>query len=366
MITYNEINNIWWQQVSNAVRMINNIIEQLIEEKSIALVLPEHTPWYGFFINHIEDSLHTNNSDNSFEILDISDISAENAGKYIAEKYCTSEKLSYYWPGETYAEFLAKSDDIVLNSRYLWIKGINEENYRQWADFVSEYISECDKNKKRASFILECKDEKNSISIRRAGLHTIYWNEIIKPYDYYMFSSLMVSSINCCDEIKHYIAELIYAVSKGDVELCAEIAGYGEKFAENPITILNECTQKSCRSDNSEFIAPDANFTNTAIKETQIKKIFPMIERFRNRFISENYSQIDYFLPMENNNRELISEPYELEIGTLKFISDKKSLGISDKEKDEINFFHMARNKLAHNKILSYDEVKKILNNISE
>ena len=78
--------------------------------------------------------------------------------------------------------------------------------------------------------------------------------------------------------------------------------------------------------------------------------------------ITENYNQLDYFLPIENTNRELISEPYELEIGTLKFISGSKNFAISEKQKNELSFIHNARNRLAHNKILSYNEVGEILN----
>lgn len=359
---YSNITNIWWQQVSDAVFMMNRITARLTDEKSIALVLPEHTPWYSFFINQIEKNLHNNNSDNSFCMIDVSDISSENPGKYIAGRYCSGAKLSEYWPGESYARFLAKSNDIILNNQYLWIKGLDSENYKNWYNFVNEYIECCDENEKRASFILEYRDDENPVSMKSPLFDTVCWNEVIKPYDYYMFSSLMVSSLSCCDEIKHYIAELIYTISRNDAELCAVLAGYGEKFAENPDIILHKCISDSCRSDGSAFSVPDLNCVDTAVRETQIKKVFPVIERFRNRFITENYNQLDYFLPIENTNRELISEPYELEIGTLKFISGSKNFAISEKQKNELSFIHNARNRLAHNKILSYNEVGEILN----
>lgn len=362
---YSNITNIWWQQVSDAVFMINRLTDCLTDERSIALVLPEHTPWYSFLVNQIEENLHNNNSDNSFCIIDVSLISSENPGKYIAGKYCLAPKLSHYWPGESYARFLAKSNDIMLNNQYLWIKGLDSENYKNWYDFVNEYIECCDKNEKRASFILEYRDADNTVSMKSPFFDTICWNEVIKPYDYYMFSSLMVSSLSCCDEIKHYIAELIYTISGNDAELCAYLAEYGENFAENPSDTLYKCISDSRRSDGSEFSVPDINFIDTAIKETQIKKVFPVIERFRNRFITENYNQLDYFLnssSVENTRGESISEPYELEIGTLKFISGSKNFAISEKQKNELGFIHNARNRLAHNKILSYNEVRDILN----
>lgn len=362
---YSNITNIWWQQVSDAVFMINRLTDCLTDERSIALVLPEHTPWYSFLVNQIEENLHNNNSDNSFCIIDVSLISSENPGKYIAGKYCSAPKLSHYWPGESYARFLAKSNDIMLNNQYLWIKGLDSENYKNWYDFVNEYIECCDKNEKRASFILEYRDADNTVSMKSPFFDTVCWNEVIKPYDYYMFSSLMVSSLSCCDEIKHYIAELIYTISGNDAELCAYLAEYGENFAENPSDTLYKCISDSRRSDGSEFSVPDINFIDTAIKETQIKKVFPVIERFRNRFITENYNQLDYFLnssSVENTRGESISEPYELEIGTLKFISGSKNFAISEKQKNELGFIHNARNRLAHNKILSYNEVRDILN----
>lgn len=353
--------------MSNAVRVMNNISSHLTAEKSTALFFPKHVPWYDFLFSHISEKLHRKNSSNKLDIIDVSEKiinSPDDAGRIISQRYCPEIER---WPGESYAEFLSSRDDISLNNTYVWIKGINKSNYKHWCSFADEYETFCSSKKNRATFILEYfEDGEKTVPVCR-NIHIICWENEIKSYDYYMFCSLLVSDLKCSDEVKHYIAELAFLLGERHAEFCALLTEYKEKFAENPEEILRKCAEKFRYSDGEEIQLTSLYLTEQIVLEAQIKNIFPIIERYRRRFITDNYEQLDFILPIENKVNEKISEPYDLDIGNIKYLIQMGKLKIdSEKEKKELDLFYRSRNKIAHNNAVSYQEVKKILSCFSE
>ncbi len=359
--------SIWWHQVPNAVRVLNDMSKQLLKEKSIALFFPKHVPWYDFLFETLNEKLHQSNSSNKTDILNVSNEIIQNsgdAGKFIAEKYCYKSKLNDYWPGESYAKFLAESDDIILNNTYVWIKGIDKESCRAWCDFVEEYHSNCDKSKKRAVFILEYLDDNEKTFVNYKYFQLFCWEREIKNYDYYTFCSLLVSNLNCSDDIKHYTAELAYLLGECDAEFCACLTEHGHNLAETPIETLQKYSESfRYSSDKTKIELKNLHTAKSTVLEVQIKILFPIIERYRSRFITKEYSQIQECLPMENAIGEKIEEPYEIEISGLKKLAYSNKIRIDSQKKNELKFFYDSRNKLAHNNIVSYQEVKRILTN---
>lgn len=352
--------------MSNAVRVMNDISNHLTAEKSTALFFPKHVPWYDFLFNNIREKLHRKNSSNKLDIIDVSGENiktSDDAGKFISQKYCTESER---WPGESYAEFLSSRDDISLNNTYVWIKGITKKNYQPWCSFAEEYEAKCSSKKNRATFILEYFEDGEKIVPVCRNLHIICWENEIKSYDYYMFCALLMSDLKCNDEVKHYIAELAFLLGECHAEFCALLTEYKEKFAENPKEILEKCAEQFRYSDGEEISISSLYLTEQIVLEAQLKNIFPVIERYRRRFITENYDQIKINLPIENNVNEKIREPYDLDIGGLKHMVQYKGLGIDASKEKELDFFHKSRNKIAHNKIISYQDAKKILNCFSE
>lgn len=343
---------------------MSDISKHLTEEKSVALFFPKHVPWYDFLAEKIRDSLHRASSSNKLDIIDVSDKNIEKsdeAGRFIAEKYCDDNKLGDYWLGESYAKFLAGSDDIVLNNTYVWIKGVNKNNYQAWCDFVEEYESGYDSSKKRATFLLEYFEETEKPVLSYRKLHIISWEHEIKSYDYYMFCSLLVSDLKFSDEVKHYIAELAYLMGECHAEFCAFLTEQKEKFAENPMEVLEECAENFRYSDGSKIELVKLYTAKYTVLEVQIKNLFPVIERYRIHFITDNYPRIKALLPIENSVGEEITEPYDLEIGGLRYMVQNCSLSVNFSEWNDLKFFHESRNKIAHNNIIEYQEVKKIL-----
>ena len=60
------------------------------------------------------------------------------------------------------------------------------------------------------------------------------------------------------------------------------------------------------------------------------------------------------------------SEPYDLDIGNIKYLIQSGTLNMELQKQKELEFFHKSRNKIAHSNIISYNDVKKILNRYSK
>ena len=54
----------------------------------------------------------------------------------------------------SYAQFLGKCQETVLNDRYVWVSDIPDEKVTKWLDFVSEYQKNV-QDKTPGIFILE-------------------------------------------------------------------------------------------------------------------------------------------------------------------------------------------------------------------
>ena len=48
------MDRLWWNQVPNALRFVNSIIDELQDEKNVVLALPQYVPWYLSFRERIE------------------------------------------------------------------------------------------------------------------------------------------------------------------------------------------------------------------------------------------------------------------------------------------------------------------------
>jgi len=107
------MDNKWWTSVPNAVRMIEEVDTSLRGGSSVLLILPDKTPWREEFLKQIEDrgrmiSGYTNKRE--------ADDRNMNPGEYILKNYCKDEKKYEYRPSMSYAGFLAKADNIILNA----------------------------------------------------------------------------------------------------------------------------------------------------------------------------------------------------------------------------------------------------------
>lgn len=352
------MDRVWWEQVTNANRFLEMVVSSILTGKSVAVVLPVEVPWRGKLLDMIESKVAKKSSNNSFDFIDSPE---GEAGEFLLNKYCKEEKKAQYRPNKSYARFLAESDDIVLNDKFVWVKNISPSKYDEWMNFVSDYCMHVRKDLSPAVFILETNDEAMSHSAKKGVSKIIYSNEI-NLFDSYAFCTLAVSSVQCKTYMKVYLAELVSNICGDDIELCSQCIQRGKLFLEDTIEVLSNIKSQCTRSNGIGFnYIMNEETINKKVWKTQIKTIFPVIEDYRGDFIVKYNEEISQQLPITNSNGEEFIEPTEVEIGTLNYMVAAGLVNIGTKEHNRLHLFKEARNTLAHLKILSIEDIDKIL-----
>lgn len=168
-------------------------------------------------------------------------------------------------------------------------------------------------------------------------------------------------SSTCKEYLRPYLAELASTVCKDDVELCAECVRKGSVFLKDPEAAITQIISEEYRSNGERFTYTYAGELKILIWETQLKTVFPVIERYRSYFIQKYSSRIKKFLPIRNSNKQVVSSPEDVEIGILIYLVGNGNIMLSDNEYLELERFRDARNKLAHLDILDSETVDMIL-----
>ena len=346
---------IWWEKVPNAVAFVSDIVENLLNEKSIILSCSGELPWYSGMVRTIKEAVKQQNSSKRFEIAS----GIQNPGAYLLKEFCKPEKRAEYRPTKSYAKFFAGSDDIVLHGRYIWVNVSAKVQLDAWTDFVSEYIKERGKGKETAVFILEWNRTEN-IQAKR-GIKICSFDEYVSEYDRIVFCTLASSSLGERPFIKDYLTELAANVAGNDIELCAACLRNYREFLSNPYKAICQVVHDQVRSDGADYtFDKNEEDVNHLIWRAQIKTVYPVLEEYREDFVQKYASVIAKHLPITSSYGERYDEPSDVELGTLKYMADNGMLYLPVKEYECLRINKEARNKLSHLTPLTLEEVKSL------
>lgn len=350
------MDNIWWNHIIKARKLVDDIVFEVIEGNSVLLSVPHFIPWKNTLIDIVSDRLQLENSKNKVEIIQCPN---EIPGTFLLNRFCKEEIRAKYRYGISYAKFLGRCQETVLNDRYIWITGIPVSRKNEWVDFVSEYNKNVT-NKTPGIFILEITDESGT-KINKKGIKNIIFNQTISEYDKYAFCALVASETKCKEYMRPYLAEVVASVCD-DVELAAACVSKGKEFLQSPYKVMEEVAKCSYRSDGEVFKpVKTKEEIDIFVWEAQLKYVFPLVESYRKYFVNRYLNQIKASLPINNGYGDVINTPEEVEIGTLLYLVGNGSIAISTREYDELERYRDARNKLAHINILSNDELDFVL-----
>ena len=352
------MNEIWWKQITRANHFIKNIADTVLDGKSVILNLPEFIPWKETMYDMIEGILHEENPEYRLVFKECPD---GNVGQFLLEEYCKREKRSSYRYGMSYAAFLAQSEGIVLNSRYVWVKNVSQTQMKEWTTFILEYNKNLPKHMTPALFILET----HTPNIRQTGIkgiRSINFDDQIDSYDKFTFCALASTDIDIKGYLRPYLADLVSTVCKDDIELCAVCLRRWSDFLKDPLQTLKQIMEEEFHSDGSLFqIDLDQSTLDTSIWKGQIKLLFPIVERYRSKFIKQHYPAIHKVLPVQTSYGESITNPFDVELGSLIQMAGKKYITLSTIEYNQLDNFRRARNDLAHITPLEFSRVDWIL-----
>lgn len=351
-----EIQQLWWEHVPGAFTYMDDIIDRLLDKKSLVIDSRCALPWYDYMVDHIKTQVQQRAGQEDFK--DAANV--DNPGDYLLHRLCKPEKVNEYRPIKSHAQFLAESDDIILHSLYLWIKISSAEQLKAWSSFASEYIKCRGAKEKRASFILEWFGEEPAKS--GDSLKVFCFDRHISDYDKMVFCMLASSTAaNGSLALRNYLMEIAINLTGHDIELCAACLRYSNQLMENPYTAISRVVNQERRSDGTEFAFDlDENAVDRLVWRAQIKAIYPLIENYREHFVTAYSAQIKDALPYtcRYGNKEItFREPAEVEIGILKQFIDTGKIKLPEAEKNKLNKFYDARNALSHIKTMTYRDV---------
>ena len=176
-----------------------------------------------------------------------------------------------------------------------------------------------------------------------------------------MFSTLAASAAKTTYQIKAYLTELAANLLGNDIELCANCLQDWEAFLDDPIKRIEEVQNNSTRSDGSSFdFRFDMAEINRRIWLSQIRSIYPMLEEYRENFVTRHQKTIAASLPIESSFGEVCTDPQEVELGTLVFMAGCGKLYQDQGEYKRLLGFKEARNRLSHLSALTYREIREL------
>lgn len=345
------MDKIWWEKTDGAHRFLRETAEVLDGGKSVVLCLPKHLPWRQTMREVLLDLLERKFSDRTVDVIDAQEIS-KSPPKYILNNFCDNKEGFRPYNDEAYAEFLAKSRNISLNSRCIWIQNADETQEEDWFLFIDKYHKYLSGNI-GGVFILEAGE--NFRWQNFSGGEIFSYDEKISDYDFFAFNIFLAAEFGRKNNLmKQYLAELLTQFVAGDVELAAACVERKEDFLRNPREVFLSVTEE-------KNLAPKSDEDiDGAIWLTQLKLIFPLTEIFRRRLIKKYYSAISQALPCNSDNDEKIEQPEQAELGTLVHLVKTEKLWFDKPDWDELQNYRGVRNKLAHLKILPFEELQTL------
>ena len=154
------MDRLWWMHITKAHKFKEDIVNAAAGGRSIVLSLPQNTPWKNTLKELVEDRLRMENPKNRMEEFRCPE---EDVGAFLLRKYVRKERRANYRYGMTYAAFLGKCEDTVLNDRYIWVTDVSQKKLEEWLGFIAEY------NKKEKQVPLRLPDLKLVITATEYG-----------------------------------------------------------------------------------------------------------------------------------------------------------------------------------------------------
>lgn len=338
---------IWWGQIGNSLRLLDEISEHLQEERSVLLRMPERLPWRTDFYEAVDIRRAAYSGGRSLKRLAWS--GGAEPGEYILKKLC-SDVQAVFWPGFSSADYLGSRSDLPVNDYYVWVTGVSaEKDLRSWAEFLTRYNRASAALSKRAVFLVEYAGP----ALDTGKVEQIVCN--VEDYDCRVFCLEAGAALKNA-ALREYQAELALRIGSGDPEFSWALLQTGEELVIDPVKTAMQTIRQ-----NRDFPALSEQQILSAAWNASVVLFFPILERWRAAFVADHAQQLRGYLPIPNSNGEPVTDPSDLEIGGLFFLNNKHVGAFTPGEKTQILLCRETRNLLAHNKLLSREDARRIM-----
>ena len=345
------ITNAWWTEVSGPSRFIAAVADAASAQKSTVLSVPAEMPFKADFIRVLTESLQREFSGHSVTYISSAEGSAPG---YFMRKCCKREARAAFRPkpGYTEAHFLAETEKATMHGGCFIVDVRDPKDLADWTSFISAYLGAVKGDIMPAVFAVLCRGEKNVRQVK--GLKSIRYADFTSQFDTYAYCAIRASQINERNEIKTYLADLAASITGGNAEHAETALYVYREFLDDPIRfMINHFPGETY----------DADALGRLVWESQLKCIFPLLERYRCRFVEKYSDGIERFLPLENPLGDDYTVASDVELGSLLYLS-RNGLMIDTEDYVRLKKMSAARNDLAHLTVLSIDAVREILGDV--
>ncbi len=349
------LEEIWWKRLTNPLNFAEDIIYSVLDGKTVFVLYEKEMAWKEELIQDIVENIEKD-SPNMKTNFRIPEKYAE-PSEYIMTKYCSDEERNHYWPSaeNTVAGFLAKSTKAALNKSNVILDLSSCGEPEKWIDFAEEYHSCFDEYDEHGVFVFFIRDTEKRIreyiKENECQSECMSYDDSIQDFDMLMLCMTILSEQNCSIQQKQYIAETAAALAEDDVETAGRLAEYKGSLPVNTLNITKKIFREhgiSCEDIETRV--------KKALWKAQVKVLFPIIEQFRSRFISENIDILKKY-PLNIYKTHSI---FELEIGQLYHLCYSNQI-LSGKELKVLEKVRNARNSLAHLDVVPYNDVSYLM-----
>ncbi len=365
----------WWNNITGANMVVSRVTEALHDTNLVILFVPDDLPWRYEMRTAIEYAFRKNASSENVLVQTIDaadDCDAQEPGSFLLDRFCTSRAIrTGYREGstKTIQQYLIANK--VLHDSIIWVKGFRPGQAEQWIKFCKGYKST---GVADGVFLLEIKDHISSGDLK--SLSVVRFDDWITNYDVQLLNSFILDrgqgySINW----KKYISTLAACLCESDAEVSAELLSITDFSVDEPYVSLKRIDESGVfgsrgRDPKSNhvlalFRAGKNEDLRKRIWTAQVRVLFPLIELERVEYIRKYESEIQDALDNEEIRQygEIISNPTEVEIGTLAYLVKSYRISMpSSTDRQRIDSLRHYRNTIAHMGCLLPNEVSDLLN----
>lgn len=348
------LGTIWWEQLGCSLRLLNHITNNLLDGRS-AVLQTQGLPWRKTFFDGLNLRRSAFSADRRLVPLVWQGDSTP--GECVLRSLCSQEVFARYWPGMTYARYMASLEDILLHDYDVWVSGIHtEEEICRWCEFVTDY-AQCRKDAtRRAVFILEYDGPPVTVS----GVDWIPFR--IEDHNSRVFCLEAASALGNTDLVD-YQAELALSIGGRDIELCAALLEMGEALLLDPVAAAQDVIECDRDSLGREFAPMTPSQLTGAVWRASLVLLFPILEEFRRDFIARYRQNLQAHMPFPRDPAQggYIREVEELELGHLWKMVSTKNCHIPPEDCQNVRRFRSVRHCIAHLKTVPVEDVQFVL-----
>lgn len=345
---------IWWGQIGNAIRALDELAEHMQDHRSAVIRVPERLCWRQDFYEarDIRRTLYGGGR----SIRQIEWCSGDDPGELILQELCPPQVRAAWWPGQHCADYLSGREDLALNEYDVYITGVTEKaDLAKWVEFITRYGASGAAPETRAVFLVE---------YAGPDMDTGPVSQIdctVEDHDCRVFC-LEAAAVLKNAQLREYQAELALRIGGRDPELCWALLKTGEALLRDPAAAARTVAEEALDSTFRPFRVPAEQAVLSAAWRAALVLFLPLVEQWRTDFIVRNADELRRHLPITNSNGERVTEPEDLEVGNLYYIrKNKVGCKFSQQDREKIDLCRHVRNLLAHNKLICTEDAQRIM-----